>query len=150
MPGERDVALAERQTLARRDADLLLDDVDSGDHLGDRMLDLETCIGLHVIEPAFTVEKELERTGVRVLNGLRGVDDQTAHLPADLLAQDGRRRFLEQLLVPSLNRAFPFAEVDEVAVMVADDLELDVPRVVEILLDVDLAVAERSLRLARG
>ena len=44
--GERDVALLERQPLARRDPDLLLDDVDAGHHLGDRMLDLEARVRL--------------------------------------------------------------------------------------------------------
>ena len=40
-PRELDVALLERQPLAGGDADLLLDDVDAGDHLGDRVLDLQ-------------------------------------------------------------------------------------------------------------
>ena len=34
--GERHVALLERQPLAGGNPDLLLDDVDAGDHLGDR------------------------------------------------------------------------------------------------------------------
>src|ERR1044071_7108702 len=50
--------------------------------------------------------------------------------------------------MPALNRAFTFAEMHDVAVMVADDLELDVARVLEVLLDVDIAVAERSFGFA--
>ena len=47
-----------------------------------------------------------------------------------------------------LDRALALAEVHHVAVVVADDLELDVARVLEVLLDVDVAVAEGGLGLA--
>jgi len=40
---ERDVLLAEAQLFAGGDADLLLDDIDAGDRLGDRVLDLDGC-----------------------------------------------------------------------------------------------------------
>ena len=70
MAGERDLALLERQPLAGRDPDLLLDDVDAGDHLGDRMLDLEARVRFHEVEAAVRIHQELERAGVRVLHGL--------------------------------------------------------------------------------
>src|SRR5256885_11927018 len=44
------------QPLARGDADLLLDDVDTGDHFGDRVLDLYARIHLDEVELAFFVE----------------------------------------------------------------------------------------------
>ena len=50
--------------------------------------------------------------------------------------------------MPPLDRALALAEVHHVAVMVADDLELDVARVLEVLLDVDVAVAEGGFGLA--
>src|ERR1043165_5706839 len=50
--------------------------------------------------------------------------------------------------MPPLDRAFALAEVDEVAVMVAEHLELDVTGVLEILLDVDVADAERRFGFA--
>ena len=56
--------------------------------------------------------------------------------------------FLEQLLVPPLDRALALAEVDHRAVMIAEHLELDVARVLDVLLDVDVADAERRFRLA--
>ena len=80
--GERHVALLERQPLARRDPDLLLDDVDAGDELGDRMLDLDAGVDLEEEEVALVVEQELERAGVGVLHGARGVDDRAAELAA--------------------------------------------------------------------
>jgi hypothetical protein len=44
--------------------------------------------------------------------------------------------------VAALHGAVALAEVDDVAVRVAEDLELDVARALEVLLDVDGAVAE--------
>ena len=57
----RDVALLERQPFARRDSDLLLDHVDAGDHLGDRVLDLQPGIGLHEVEVSRLIHQEFER-----------------------------------------------------------------------------------------
>ena len=60
----------------------------------------------------------------------------------------GEPRFLEHLLVAALERAVALAEMDGVALAVAEHLELDVARVAEIFLDIDGVVAERVLRLA--
>ena len=65
-----------------------------------------------------------------------------------LLGERRRRRLLDQLLVAPLDRALALAEVDDVAVLVAEDLELDVARRLDVLLDVDVAHAERGLGLA--
>jgi hypothetical protein len=61
-----------------------------------------------------------------------------------------RRPFLDQLLVTALDRALALAEVDDGAVVIAQHLELDVARVLDVLLDVDVADTEGRLRLALG
>ena len=48
-----------------------------------------------------------------------------------------------------LQRAFPLAQVDQVAVLVAQDLDLDVARILDQLLDIHLAAAEGALGFAR-
>ena len=48
----------------------------------------------------------------------------------------------------ALHRALALGKVDDVAVGVAEDLHLDVARVFDELLDVDLGVAEGALGLA--
>ena len=58
---ELDVALPERQPLAGRDPDLFLDDVDAGDELGDRMLDLQPRVRFEEVEVPRRVHQELER-----------------------------------------------------------------------------------------
>ena len=59
-----------------------------------------------------------------------------------------RRRLLDDLLVAALDRALALEAVDDVAVRVAEDLDLDVARAVEVALDEERAVAEGALGLA--
>jgi hypothetical protein len=59
------VGLREGQRLARCDAQLQLDEVDVGDQLGDRVLDLQAGVHLQVEELAVLVE-ELDGAGVDV------------------------------------------------------------------------------------
>ena len=61
-----------------------------------------------------------------------------------------RRRDLDDLLVPSLDRAVALEEVDHVPRAVGEDLHLDVPRVDDGLLDEHRRVAERPLGLAHA
>ena len=71
-------------------------------------------------------------------------------LRADVVGDSRRRRFLDHLLVASLDRALAFAEVDDRAVGVAHDLDLDVTPVLDVRLEEHGAVSERGLRLPRG
>ena len=58
--------------------------------------------------------------------------------------------FLDQLLVAALHRAVALPEVDHVAVLVGQHLHLDVPRVLDVFLQVDVGVAEGGLGLGLG
>ena len=59
----------DRERLARRDPDLLAHDVDAGDELRDRMLDLEPAVDLDEVRLALGAEEELERPGALVADG---------------------------------------------------------------------------------
>src|SRR5204862_6543899 len=59
-------------------------------------------------------------------------------------------RLLPHLLMPALQRAVALAEVDGIAPPVAQHLDFNVARVLEKLLKIDIAVAERRFRLALG
>ena len=72
------------------------------------------------------------------------------HLLAQLVVERRRRRLLDQLLVAALDRALALAAGEDVAVVVAEHLDLDVARRRDHLLDVQRAVPERGLRLGRG
>ena len=69
----------------------------------------------------------------------------------ELVFDQGRRGFFDDLLVAALNGAIAFAQVNDIAAIVSENLELDVMRVLDELLDVDAGVAKGFLRLrARG
>ena len=141
-------ACVERQRLALGDVELPRDEIDAVDHLGDRVLDLQARVHLEEVEAAVGAEQELARAGADVVDRARGGDRGRAHPRAQLGGDDRRRRLLDHLLVAALDRAVALAEVDDVAVRVAEHLDLDVARPLDRLLEVDGAVAERGGRLA--
>ena len=71
----------EIEPLAARDADLPAHQIDAGDHLGDRMLDLQPRVHLEEVEPAVVVEQELDRAGVGVADRLRDGRGRAASSP---------------------------------------------------------------------
>ena len=83
---DADVLLGDRQGLTGGNAQLLLDEVDAGDHLGDRMLHLDTGVHLDEIELAVLVQ-ELEGTRTAVADLETGahtaLTDELAHLVGD-------------------------------------------------------------------
>src|SRR6185503_11447644 len=130
----------DRERLPRRDPDLLPHDVDSGEHLRHRMLDLEAAVDLDEVRLALEPEEELERSGPLVSHGAARALDGRLHLLAGLGRE--RRRLLHELLMPALDRAFALAEREDVPVPVAQDLDLDVACRVDDLLEVEGTVAE--------
>ena len=141
------LVLRERQRLARGDADLPLDEVKTADHLGDGVLDLKP--GVHLEEEEVTVlVDELDGPGVVVADRLGGLDRGVAHRRLDAVGKSGCGRLLDQLLVASLRRAVTGRDPHDVAVLIADDLHLDMARPREVALDVHLVATEEALRLA--
>ena len=123
--GQVDLRVGER--LARGDQDLALDQVDAGDDLGDGVLDLDARIDLDEVERAgLDIDQELDRPGVFVPHVAAERDRGVADGRADFRVEVVRRRDLDDLLVPALDRAVAFVKMDEVAVPVAQDLHLDV------------------------
>ncbi|MCD6060470.1 MAG: hypothetical protein K0S16_781, partial [Moraxellaceae bacterium] len=143
-----DVVLRQRQRLAVGDAQLPLDQVLAGDEFGDGMLDLQARIHFQEIEIAVGIEQEFHGAGADVVDALRGGNRSLAHAPAQVRRHHGTGRFFHDLLVAALDGAVALAEVDAVAVRVAEDLDLDVARRNHGLLQDEFAGAEGVLRLA--
>src|SRR5690606_21387357 len=116
------------QALAGGDPDLLADEIDAGDHLRHRMLDLEP--GVHLDEVEFVIlVKELDRSGTAIAHVGHRLDDDLPHLLALSGADDRGGGFLEHLLVAALERAVTLAEMNRLAGAVAEHLELDMARI---------------------
>ena len=147
---ELHVGLLELELLAGGDADHLLDEIDAGDELGDGVLDLQARVHLQEVERAVLGGDELHRAGAVVAHGSRQRDRLLAHGLARLGIEQRRGRLLDHLLIAALDRALALAEVEDVAVLVAEHLDLDVARVLDELLDEHAIVAEARLGLRAG
>ena len=137
-----DVFLFVGELFTSGDLDGGLDDVDSGDHLGDWVLDLNAGVDLEHVEVLVFVHEELDGRGAGVVGGLdefgRGFADFL-----DLLSFDERSGcFFDDFLVTALHGAIAFPEVDGVAVLVTDALDFDMSCVFEEFFDEDSAVTE--------
>ena len=148
MPAEVEVLLAKARRLARRDEDLLADEVDPGDELGDGVLDLDARVHLEEPVVAFAVEQPLDRACAPVAHRASGVDRDLADALAEVRRHRRRGCLLDELLVPPLDGAVPLAEVEDGSVAVGEHLDLDVARVGDELLDVDRRIGEVGLALA--
>ena len=103
------------QRLARGDPQLRADEVDVGDLLGDRVLDLDARVHLDEDVAPVGVEQELDGARVDVAD-LPGERDGVGADPlAQLGVEVGRGRDLDDLLVAPLHRAVALVEVDDVA-----------------------------------
>ena len=142
VPVQLDLLLRQRQGLASGHGDLPRDQVQAGDALGHRVLDLQPRVHLQEIEMAVAVQQELDRAGADVVHGARRRHRRRAHF----FAQRGRDRrggcLLEHLLVATLDRAVALAQVNDVAVFVAEDLDFDVARLDHRAFEDELFAAE--------
>ncbi len=127
---------------ARGDPYLALDEVDVGDLLGHRVLDLDARVHLDEHVAAGGVEQELDGARAGVSDRPREPDGVGADSVAELRIEVRRRGQLDDLLVAALHGAVPLVQVDHVAVRVGEDLDLDVARPDRRALQEDGGVAE--------
>ena len=142
-----EVLLLEGDRLTRRDAKLLADEVNAGDLLGDRMLDLNAGVHLAEIEVAVLVNEKLDGARTAVADALGQRNRRARHFFAQLRRYKCGRAFLDELLVAALYRALALEQVHHVAEAVAEDLHLDMARIMDIFFHIQTAVAEIRNRL---
>src|SRR5262249_42791618 len=145
---ETDVLLPELDRPALGDLDLQPHQVETGDLLGDGMFDLEARVHLEEVELAVRCEDELDGPGSDVADGPGCPTRRRAQTLAQPGIDPGRRRLLDHLLVAALDRALALAQVDDCAVRVAEHLDLDVSRALDVALHQQRVVPERAERLA--
>ncbi len=131
--------------LAGCDADHLLDEIDTGDQFGHGMLDLQTGVHFQEVKTLVLAGDEFDGAGGVVVHRFCQRDRLLAHLAPRRFIEQRRRRFLDDLLVAALDRAFALAEINDVAMLVAEHLDFDVPGVDDEFFDEDAIVAERRL-----
>jgi hypothetical protein len=136
------VLLRQLQRLAGGDPDHLLNQIDAGDQFGHGMLDLQPGVHLQEEEALVLTGNEFDGSGGIVFHGFCQRHRLFTHLAAGGLVEQRRRRFLDHFLIAALDRAFAFAEIDHVAVLVAEHLDFDVAGIDDEFLDKDAIVTE--------
>jgi hypothetical protein len=100
-------------------------------------------VHLHEIESTVLIEEKLTRARARITELLARSDRRVAHRLALLRRQHDRTAPLPSTSGATLNRALTLAEMDALAKLIRQHLDLDVSRLLDVLLDVDTAVIER-------
>src|SRR5262249_51792604 len=132
VPVEPELVLRDPERTARRDVDLQSHEIEAGHQLGDRMLHLEPGVHLEEVELAVRREHELDGAGTDVADGPNHDDRRNAHARAQPSVDARRWRLLEHLLVSPLDRALALEEMHDGPVRVAEDLDLDVSRALDV------------------
>src|ERR1700730_1540699 len=146
MPLKDNFLLGQRQGGARGNSYLLVDEIDPGDHFGYRMLDLNPCIHFDEIKFAIFVEK-LDGAGAGITEFAHRACTNFADFQALRRIEGGGGAFLPDFLIPALQRAIAFAEMNSLAVAIAENLDFDMTRLFEKLFEIDRVVAEDRLSL---
>jgi hypothetical protein len=148
-----DAVLSQTQLLksgTSGDLNLGSDDIDTSDLLSDSVLNLDTRVDLNEVVAVLLVDQELGGTGVAVLDGLGQSNGISQDLVADIDGEVLGGSNLDDLLVTTLDGAVTLEQVDNVALVVTEQLDLNVLGLVEEALDEDSTVAEGGLGLGGG
>ena len=149
MPLERYVFLPETQFFAGRNANLLLHNVNAGNHFRDRMLHLHP--GVHFNKEKFPILKqEFEGACTAVANLAAGLCATFAYLVAQACVECRCRRFLNNFLVAALHRAIAFAQIHSIAVGIGQHLEFNVARILQKFFHVYHGIIKRCLGFGTG
>src|SRR5579884_239882 len=142
----QDVA-ADRDVLTRGCQYHLPDEIDTGYSLRDRVFDLNPGIHLEKVKLPRLGQQKLDRSGAGVIDAARRPYRHFTHPRSQLAIDRWTGRLFDDLLVAPLHRAVPLTEMDQVIVTIAENLNLDVPRIGEVALEIDLRVLEIRLGL---
>jgi hypothetical protein len=141
----RDTVLGQSKLLktsSGSNLDLGGNNINSGNLLGDSVLDLDTGVDLDEVVTVLLVNQELSSTSVTVANGLGQTDGIVKNSLADVLGKVLSGGNLDDLLVTTLNGTVTLVQVDDVSVVISEKLDLNVLGFVEEALDEDGSVAE--------
>src|SRR5262245_10309299 len=106
------------------------------------MLDLDSGVHFHEVEPLGVVYEELQRSDVEVADILNGPHHGIPHPMAQFVRHHGGGRFFDQFLMPSLDRTLTLPEMNDVAVLVRNNLELDVAGPLDVLFQITVSRTE--------
>src|SRR5262249_33474460 len=139
------VCLRERQRRASRDHELFAHEIAFRNQFRHWMLNLQARVHLEKIEIACRIsEQKLNRPRAGVVHRTSDLHGSSAHALTEFGIVYRRRTFFDHFLMAALNGTLALAEMDHVAVRVAEDLYLDVPRTFNRFFEIERRVAKSS------
>ncbi len=146
------ILLLQGERLAGGDPQLPLDQIKPRYRFGHRVLDLQPRVHLHEVEAQVTVAcrlgDELDGSGTHIFDGLGRCYRRLSHLTPAFLAHSGGGCLLKNLLVAALHGAVALKQMNDIAVGIAEHLDLDMAGPVDVAFDEHRIVAEAVDRLA--
>ncbi len=132
MPADRKLVLPLREGLATGHTQLPFHQINAGNRLCHRMFHLQAGVHFHEPEPVLTqpvraIDDKLNRPRARITNRLSRAHCRIAHCLAHALGHARCRRFLNHLLVTTLQGTVPFKQMHRMGA-IAKDLHLDMAR----------------------
>ena len=122
--------------------------IHAGDEFGDAVFHLDSGIHFHEIEvSAVAIQQELHCTGPFVAHCTGSIDSGSAHLLAQCGGEASGGGFFDELLIAPLNRAVSVTQVDDIALPVSQDLELNVPGIEDQLFQIQVITLETGFGL---
>ena len=101
------------------------------------MFHLQTRVHLEEIEVLIFVNHKFQSSGTVITDPLAGDNGCLGHLFAGLDRDERRRTFLDHLLITPLDGTLTIAQMDQIAVSVAQNLHFDMMRMFDIFLNVN-------------
>lgn len=106
------------------------------------MFDLKPSIHLKEVEALVFVNEELNGTSALISASSSQINSLLTHLVSGCLIHEHGRSLFNNLLISALNRALTLWHVHVIAVLITENLEFDMLRLLDILFNKDSSITE--------
>src|SRR5438309_8955459 len=114
------------------------------------MLYLDAGVHFDEVQAPVLIHQELDGARVPVSDLLERCAENLTNFCPQFWSYLSGGRLLQQLLMAPLDRALALTQADDAAVLVRQDLELNMAGMLDILFHIQIAIAERARRLQIG
>jgi hypothetical protein len=125
------------------------DNIDSGDFFGNGVFDLNTRVDFDEVVTA-RVDEELASSSIAVVDSFGDLDGVGEKLGPHLVGKVRSGTLFDDLLMPPLNRAITFEEMNDVSGGITEELSFNVLGLVEESFDEDGSISESGFGLRNG
>ena len=96
------------------------------------------------------IQQKFYGSGILITYSLRRADRRISHPLPQFFRNSSGRRFLQHLLVASLNGTVTFSQMDDISILICHNLKLDMPWLLNILFNIHRIVRKSLNRLHLG